>query len=64
LTAASFEAAERVTAYVEPFAVGDAVPNVPLFLEPGWYVNAPLEASYQAAWDALPAEVKRWVEEK
>ncbi|MBX9680642.1 MAG: DUF4058 family protein [Gemmataceae bacterium] len=61
LTVASFEASHQVTAYVEPFAVGEKIPDLALFLEPGWYVFAPLEASYQAAWDALPKEVRQWV---
>lgn len=54
LTAASFEALRTISAYAEPFAVGDPVPATPLFLEPGEYVSVPLEASYQASWEALP----------
>ncbi|HEX5447140.1 MAG TPA: hypothetical protein VFW87_25210 [Pirellulales bacterium] len=30
---------------------------MPLFLEPGFYVNVPLEATYLAAWRGMP---KRW----
>lgn len=58
LTAAAFDVDEDITAYVEPFAVGDRLPDVPLFLEPGWYVTVPLEPIYQASWDVLPAETK------
>jgi hypothetical protein len=31
---------------------------MPLFLEPGSYVSAPLEATYQAAWDVFPDALK------
>lgn len=58
LTAVSFDAAESLTAYVEPFAVGDSIPDMPLFLEPGWYVTAPLEASYRVSWDSLAEDVR------
>jgi hypothetical protein len=27
---------------------------MPLFLASGWYVNVPLEATYQAAWRGVP----------
>jgi hypothetical protein len=57
LTLASYEAALAVRAYVEHLAVGDPVIDMPLFLEPGAHVIAPLEATCQAAWDALP---RRW----
>lgn len=58
LTAASFDAADSLTAYVEPFAVGDPIPDMPLFLEPGWYVKAPLETSYRVSWDSLAEDVR------
>ncbi len=51
LTAASYESAGGVRAYFEPFAVGDALPPMPLFLAPGWYMETPLESSYAVAWD-------------
>ncbi|HJT76858.1 MAG TPA: DUF4058 domain-containing protein [Gemmataceae bacterium] len=59
LTLASYEAGAPKTAYIEPVAVGDTLPDMPLFLEPGFYVPVPLEATYRAAWDAVP---KRWRE--
>jgi hypothetical protein len=31
---------------------------MPLFLEPGVYVPAPLEAAYRASWAAFPASLK------
>ncbi len=36
-------------------AVGDALPDMPLFLTPEVYVPLPLEATYQSAWEAVPA---------
>jgi hypothetical protein len=43
-----------VEAFVEPFAVGDELPTIPLFLTADDYLNVPLEASYQAAFEAVP----------
>ncbi len=57
LTLASYEAGPVPTAWVEPVAVGDALPDVPLFLTYGWYVNVPLEVTYQAAYRGVP---RRW----
>jgi len=49
LTLVAYEAGAVTRAYVEPVAVGDTLPDMPLFLEPGLYVNIPLEATYAAA---------------
>lgn len=58
LIAASYDAGPIPVTYVEPIAVGEVLPEMPIFLEPGAYVSAPLEASYQAAWDAFPDALK------
>ena len=42
-------------AFVEPVAVGDSLPVMPLFLTPEVYVDVALEATYQLAWNSLPA---------
>ncbi len=42
-------------AFIEPVAVGDALPEMPLFLTSDVYVSVPLEATYQAAWDGMAA---------
>jgi hypothetical protein len=52
---------DPLTAYVEPLAVGDVLPEVPLFLEPGIYVSLPLEATYQRSWDLLPGVIRELV---
>jgi hypothetical protein len=41
--------------FLEPVAVGDALPERPLFLTPEVYVPMPLEAIYQSAWEAMPS---------
>jgi hypothetical protein len=57
LLAASYCASpERVTAAVQPFAVGEPVPDAPLYLTADeGSVTVPLEATYAAAWPEVPA---------
>ncbi len=58
LCASSYRADdERVTAFIQPFAVGGPVPPLPLYVAPGLYVTLPLEATYQTAFARVPA---RW----
>ncbi len=59
LTLVSYQAAPIKTAWIEPIAVGVPLPTMPLFLRGEYYVNLPLEASYQATWNVLPNELKR-----
>jgi hypothetical protein len=59
LTAAAYSAGPPVTAYVDPIAVGDTLPDVPLFLRDDRYVPCPLERSYQNTWDVMPAPIRR-----
>lgn len=61
LTVAAYDAGELPTAYVEPVAVGDPLPDMPLFLEPGTYVPAPLESTYQSTWDKCPDAIRELV---
>ena len=58
LTLASYAVGTETVAYVEPVAVGDALPDMPLFLTGERYVPCPLEATYQASWDVFPAVLK------
>jgi hypothetical protein len=60
LTLAAYSAGIPKTAYVEPIAVGDVLPDMPLFLTPDDYIPVGLEATYQAAWRGVP---KRWRDE-
>ncbi len=57
LTLAAYSAGPAKTAYVEPIAGGDPLPEMPLFLDSWSYVNVPLEATYRAAWRGVP---RRW----
>ena len=56
LTLAAYQASPVKTAFVEPVAVGDSLPDMPLFLDGDFYVNVPLEAPYLATWNVLPKE--------
>lgn len=62
LTVAAYATGDVPTAYVEPVAVGDVLPELPIFLEPGVYVPAPLEASYVTTWAKCPDAVREFVE--
>ena len=59
---ASYESGHDRAAYVEPIAVGDDLPDMPLFLMPGMHVRVPLEATYRATWDATPVDLRTAVE--
>ena len=58
----SYEAGRERVAYIEPLAVGDPMPDMPLFLTADLHVKVPLEATYQATWNALPEEMRTAVE--
>lgn len=57
LTLASYECNAVTRAFIEPMAVGERLPDMPLFLEPNGCVVVPLEATYMAAYRVMP---KRW----
>ena len=57
LTLTAYECGLTTRAYIEPFAVGDPLPDMPLFLEPNVHVLAPLETTYQTAFAGMP---RRW----
>ena len=62
LVLAAYDAGPPQTGYVEPVAVGDSLPDMPLFLRPEFYVPTPLETTYQTSWDAFPTVLKRLLE--
>jgi hypothetical protein len=64
LTLAAYEAGPSKVAYVEPVAVGDVLPDMPLFLASGVHVLVPLEATYQTTWKVFPAALKGLLEER
>jgi hypothetical protein len=62
LTLAAYSAGPIKTVYLEPIAVGDELPDMPLFLEPELYVPVSLEATYQTSWNVFPAALKGLLE--
>jgi Protein of unknown function (DUF4058) len=59
---ASYSAGPVKAAYVEALAVGDALPDMPLFIAPDIHVLTQLEATYQATWNVFPDELKELLE--
>jgi Protein of unknown function (DUF4058) len=55
LTCVAYIGGADAEAFIEPVAVGDVLPDMPLFLTPEVYVLVPLEATYQSAWEGMPA---------
>lgn len=64
LTLASYEAGLMKTAYIEPVAAGDLLPDMPVFLKPGVHVLVPLETTYETTWAVCPEPMKRLVENR
>jgi hypothetical protein len=56
LTAVSYIGGVVVEAFVQHFAVGGPIPEMPLFLTRENYIRVPLEASYMAAWEDVPPQ--------
>ena len=59
---ASYEMGDERAAYVEPIAVGDRLPTMPLFLYEEMHVPGSLESTYMIAWQASPEEMRIAVE--
>jgi|GEM_PF-2377135 len=59
LTLAAYDASPigATRAYIQPVAVGDLMPEMPLFLSPGAHIALPLQETYDRAFAAMP---KRW----
>jgi hypothetical protein len=57
LTLVAYECDLTTRAYIEPLAVGQSLPDMPLFLEPNGCILVPLEATYETAFAAMP---RRW----
>jgi hypothetical protein len=56
LTAVAYVGGAVVEAFVVHFAVGEPIPQMPLFLTRENYVSVPLEAAYMAAWEDVPPQ--------
>jgi hypothetical protein len=57
LTLVGYECDLTTRAYIEPIAVGDRLPDMPLYVEPNVPVFVPLEVTYQTAFAGMP---QRW----
>ena len=55
-TVAAYIGGPVVEAFVEHFAIGEPIPQMPLFLTRENYVRVPLEATYLAAWEDVPPQ--------
>lgn len=59
---ASYQAGNEMAAYLEPIALGDKLPDMPLFVGQDKYVLVPLDATYQKAWEGCPEALRKAVE--
>jgi Protein of unknown function (DUF4058) len=57
LTLVAYECGSTTRAHIEALAVGDPLPDMPLYLEPDGHVLVPLESTYQTAFAGMP---RRW----
>jgi hypothetical protein len=64
LAFASYRADRPVEAFVNHLAVGDDLPDMPLFLSRKKYIDVPLEATYSAAYAGMPAFWRKVLEKK
>ncbi len=46
------------TAFIDPLAVGDKLPEMPAFLDTQTYVRVPLDETYAATWKLCPGELR------
>jgi len=56
--AVAYECRPPVRAYLEPLAIGDPWPTMPVFLQPGIHVALALEETYAATFRTLPRHVR------
>jgi len=54
LTAVAYTGGITVDAFAAHFAVGEPIPEMPLFLTRENYILVPLEPAYMAAWEDVP----------
>ena len=59
----AYQAGDGFTAHIEPVGVGDALPDMPLFLTPNEHILVPLESTYAATWAVCPEPIRELVEE-
>ncbi len=64
LTLVSYCSGSPLTAFIEPLAVGDRLPKMPVFLDSQTYVPLPLEETYSETWKRCPAEFREAILER
>ena len=64
LTMVAYECGPVTRAYIEPIAVGDELPEMPLFVEPESHILVPLEKTYRASFAGIPQRWRRVLEAK
>ncbi len=57
----SYQSSDPIVAYIEPLAVGDPIPELPLYYAHEKYVNVPLDSSYAAAWKSSGKRLRELV---
>ena len=62
LQVVSYLSEGKVSSLIEPLAVGDRLPDAPLFLEGRRFVPLPLESTYMRSFDAVPRHLREEVE--
>ena len=63
LTLVSYRIDRMNEAFIEPTDVGQRMADMPIFLDPAWYVNVPLASTYESAWRGLPKPFQHVLEE-
>src|SRR5262249_16543485 len=53
---ASYIGGSVAQAFINQFAVGEQIPDMPLFLTQKHHILVPLEAAYRAAWEDVPSQ--------
>ena len=61
LTLAAYSAGIPKKSFVEPVAVGDPLPDMPVFLDSATYILAPLEPTYLATWETCPQPLRELI---
>jgi hypothetical protein len=62
LTLASYRSGLSTEAFIEPFAVGDVLMDMPLYLMDDGYIDVPLESTYLEAWSKVPVRWQREID--
>jgi hypothetical protein len=62
LTLVAYECGLTTRAYIESTAVGDVLPDMPLFLERDGYVSIPLDLTYRTAFNVQPLRWRKVLE--